>query len=633
MADSITTTLVLEQAQYLQRMRQVADATKELGRVTDEVKAKAARFAVGEQFGRLGDATSRLVGTLAPLALGVGVVSYQAFKAYGNFQNMHLELNGLLGSAAKGDAAFAFIRKLAGPSVFSFQELGEASALLASFGLDVQTYLPTVNALGTVFGQSSQKMMEMVSILGRLKGGATSVLTSPHEGLARFGISMGELEGAGLKFDRDRHYLGTVDQALEAVRNLIQTKFGKTVEEMQASPAAKLASLGDATQRAMADIGGGIAQSLLPAIERLTAQADKLGSSGQLVQWGRRLGTVAAFAADHWQQLAMGFAAFKAAQITGEVAQVVRALLGLRAAYLGVQAAQAGAGAGGGAAALASAAAGPGLFSPRVAAVNALQGAYQSPYAAGQAAEEAAHVYSLRSAVAAETQFSANMARAGSAVDKFAATAGGKALLGGITLAAAAATIYITGKVVYGTAQAIGASYGDAIAANRLTPLHNMQKELMGLQGNAHRTPEETLRLLSLQREIHDERKRLGLPADRAEALHARALLMAGNASGANGGGLLSGVKTAAEKTAQNTGQIVENTQNVGELLRRWVIGGGELGAKGVTATELAGVAGGVGGRGGGTVEIVVRGGSFEEMLTNAFQDYDNSRRQQYGAA
>jgi hypothetical protein len=266
---TVIDTLVTE---YRMNSKQYEEGAKKVVGSTQSVTAAITR-ATGGIGGLAAGVGTAIAGVASGIGLGFGV------KAAIEFDTIQRSLAAITGSAERAKQVLAFTDKLAGPSVFSSQELAGGAKLLEALGLQTEKYLPIAEKLGTVFGGNEEALMSYITALGYLKSGRNG---EAFESLGRAGISRELLKGKGLEFDKGGQFLGSAEEALNAVEKLVNEKFGKLSEEMASGPQAKLASVMDAITRGARVAGAAILSVLVPAAEKVGNFIAYLVDSGRV---------------------------------------------------------------------------------------------------------------------------------------------------------------------------------------------------------------------------------------------------------------------------------------------------------------------------------------------------------------
>lgn len=212
---------------------------------------------------------------------GLGLLSKGAMDAASKFEMMTQTLTTLQGSASKAKDTMSWLEAFAGPSVFQLEGLQEATIRLEAFGLSAQRYLPVLSNLAGVFGNDSNKIMEVADALGRLKAGQSG---EALEALRRFGISSNDLMGKGIQFNGGGQMISGANEAINAIEAIIQEKFGSMGNAMANTLGAKLGSVGDAWDRALRNAGTAFMPVMKELSDGISTSLNKLSTSGVISQ-------------------------------------------------------------------------------------------------------------------------------------------------------------------------------------------------------------------------------------------------------------------------------------------------------------------------------------------------------------
>jgi len=145
----------------------------------------------------------------------------------------------------------------------------EAGRQLLAFGFKVKELKPLLRDVGDLSAGMKKPLEEVAGVFGRIKAGSFG---EAFERLREFGVSRQDLEGAGLKFDKGGGYAGSVNEAMEAVRGVIQTKFGGSMEKLSSTTSGLLSTLRGKISGIMTEFGRPLNDAIKPlltgAIER-----------------------------------------------------------------------------------------------------------------------------------------------------------------------------------------------------------------------------------------------------------------------------------------------------------------------------------------------------------------------------
>ncbi len=206
--------------------------------------------------------------------------SEDALKQYASFNTLQLSFEGIFHSSEKAAQMMAYLRDVAMTSAFHFKDLADAARGISVAGLDVGRFLPMVQGFALAMGHIDGSGLEdFVSILRRLQGGNTGFALGPR-GIGRYGVSRAELETHGAKFDEKGHFLGSINEAFDAVEAVFNARIKGIADKVQQSAEVVLSNFGDAMQQATIDFGSGMADNVLGPIKEVTTAINSLRTSG-----------------------------------------------------------------------------------------------------------------------------------------------------------------------------------------------------------------------------------------------------------------------------------------------------------------------------------------------------------------
>jgi len=193
----------------------------------------------------------------APLALAGG----WAIKLAGNLEATALSFKVLTKDAAAALSIQKQLNDYADKSPFESDDVTLAGKRMVAYKFairDVMPYLKDAGDLAAAFADQGVKVADIAGVFGRLKSGDFG------EAFARlrdFGIDRKQLEGEGLKFDKSGSYQGSVQDALSAVRKIIQTNYGGMADALGTTLPGMLATASDSISRFATEIGAEIVKA------------------------------------------------------------------------------------------------------------------------------------------------------------------------------------------------------------------------------------------------------------------------------------------------------------------------------------------------------------------------------------
>ena len=214
------------------------------------VGALAAAGAAGAHLGRIRSQAAGayqslkgLVGSLVSLpnllmAGAAGLATKSIFDALGFKEQQLISLRVMLRPQVGVDAGrvaqqtYAMLARFAAETPFETQEVIAGGKQLLAVGVNVKNLQGLLKDAGDLAAGMGLRLEDAISPIARLRSGSFG---EAFERLREFGITREALEGKGLKFDKGGSYLGSVNQAMLAVRQVIQERFGGLMAEQSQS--------------------------------------------------------------------------------------------------------------------------------------------------------------------------------------------------------------------------------------------------------------------------------------------------------------------------------------------------------------------------------------------------------------
>jgi len=242
-----------------------------LGQVADKARS------TGSALGNI--AAVGVAGGIAGTIAGFGMLGKTAFDAAVSFESLNSRLTSITGSGKKAADILDMVRKVAGPSPFTFSQLADLAVGLESIGLETNALLPRLANLGAAFGADEEHLKSLLNMVGKFKVGQMP----DAEQMAMFGMSRSAFAKEGIKFDRG----GGLEQGqelkvFETFIKIIDTKYSGMLDALSGDTSTKLASLADAWEIAMRKIGEKLITVLTPYIKYATDFLGRMLDSGVL---------------------------------------------------------------------------------------------------------------------------------------------------------------------------------------------------------------------------------------------------------------------------------------------------------------------------------------------------------------
>ena len=215
--------------------------------------------------GATAGATIALAGMAAAvggLTIGAYAFAFNARNAGMEVESMQRRLEGLVGSAERAKNILALAKFEAGPSMFTTQQLEQASVGIAAYGMNVERILPLITRLGQAFGADQEHLMMYVRAFGQLGAGQMP----DTEVMGQMGISKGTLAKEGVRFDKGGTLLSSTEETMAAFERIIMTKFDAAYRASTTTTEAMQASITDAMQGIERSLGSAVNNGLKPFI-------------------------------------------------------------------------------------------------------------------------------------------------------------------------------------------------------------------------------------------------------------------------------------------------------------------------------------------------------------------------------
>lgn len=198
---------------------------------------------------------------------GFGMLGKSAFDAAVSFESLTSRLTAITGSGQKAAQVLDMVRKVAGPSPFTFSQLADLAVGLEAAGVETNAMLPRLANLGAAFGADEEKLKSLLNMVQKFKAG----MLPDTEQLSMFGMSRSDFAKRGIKFDTGGGLeQGQEMKVFEAFINIIDTKYSGMLKKLENDTATKVASLADAWESGLRVIGQKMITILTPYIKYAT---------------------------------------------------------------------------------------------------------------------------------------------------------------------------------------------------------------------------------------------------------------------------------------------------------------------------------------------------------------------------
>ncbi|MCL6529705.1 MAG: hypothetical protein K6T70_06250 [Meiothermus ruber] len=220
-----------------------AAARRLVGALAAAGAASAHLGKIRSQAGSAYQALRGLMGRLTSLpnlliAGAAGLTTKSIFDALGFKEQQLISLRVMLRPQFGADAGrmaqqtYAMLTRFAAETPFETQEVIAGGKQLLAAGVAVRNLKGLLRDAGDLAAGMGVRLEEAISPLARLRSGNFG---EAFERLRELGINREALEAKGLKFDKSGSYVGSVNKAMLAVRQVIQERFGGLMAEQSRS--------------------------------------------------------------------------------------------------------------------------------------------------------------------------------------------------------------------------------------------------------------------------------------------------------------------------------------------------------------------------------------------------------------
>jgi hypothetical protein len=179
---------------------------------------------------------------------------------------------------------FDYVKKLAIPSTYTADQIFESSQQMEAFGLNTKKSLLTAVSLAETFGGTQQTLEMITRMMGRMAAGELP----DARAFGKFGMNKALMSKILGKDVAD----ATGEEMLKAFGIMTKRISGDTLNSLQTVTSAKMATLQEKMNLALAAIGQPMLGPFNNLINKILGLLDKLESSGILKEIGTQIGRI-----------------------------------------------------------------------------------------------------------------------------------------------------------------------------------------------------------------------------------------------------------------------------------------------------------------------------------------------------
>lgn len=234
---------------------------------------------------KVGNITTGLASAKTLIGDVVGILN-QPIGMAADMEALNMSFRSLLKDGGKAKALVGDLMQFADKTPFEPGPVAEAGKQLLAFGVAADGIIPLLTDVGDLAAAMDKPLDQVADTFGRLKAGQFG---EAFERLRAFGISMKDLEGGGLQFDKNGSFQGTAEQAMEGVRQIIRRKFGGGMADLSGTFKGLFSTLSGYWNQMKAKFGEPIMKSVKPLLEEATGLIKAW--TPEAVKFGETIGT------------------------------------------------------------------------------------------------------------------------------------------------------------------------------------------------------------------------------------------------------------------------------------------------------------------------------------------------------
>ena len=262
-------------------------------------KSKQAGAGIMDCNRHMGDshsATVKMAAAFTLLSGGLGIAASAIRTVTGGFvdflkasveeassiERIRLTFAALTGSLDTANQKMKFLKDYASGAISHFDDLAAAGKLLEAAGLNMERFIPTIDTLAGVSGKGSQAVMELAEAFSKVAGGE---IGEAMRVFRDFGINAGAMAAQSTKAMQQAGGDAIAAKLLE-ILGVAKQKFGLFGQMMRDSTAVRFSSLLDAWKATLTKFGEAWFPLVRKITDSLTPFIDYLSESGEIGKIG-----------------------------------------------------------------------------------------------------------------------------------------------------------------------------------------------------------------------------------------------------------------------------------------------------------------------------------------------------------
>lgn len=220
----------------------------------------------------------------AGLAGSFGALMKSGIGFNAQLESISTQFGVIFRDADKTKRVMAEIVKFSAATPFQLGEVAEAAKTLTAFGLEGTSALRTV---GDAAAAAQTPITELASTFGKIASGQTG---EAFNRLAELGlVTRSMLEGEGLVFDKGGSYVGSAEDAMDAVFRVVNSRFSGMMEKMSLTWNGAWSTMKDSFGLFLGAVSKPLFEDLKPILAEVSKSFGEMISSGSAAALGARI--------------------------------------------------------------------------------------------------------------------------------------------------------------------------------------------------------------------------------------------------------------------------------------------------------------------------------------------------------
>lgn len=199
----------------------------------------------------------------------------QGLKFNATMETMKVQFAVMTNDADRAGKIMRELVSFAAKTPFELEDVAGAARVMMAYGIEGSESL---RRIGDAAAAANRPMDEIAMTFGRIKSGAFG---EAFNRLAETGIATRSmLEGEGLVFDKGGSFVGSAEEAMQAVESIVDSRFSGMMDKMSQTMSGKMSTLKDDIAMTLGIVTGSLFDTLKPKLDELSAAFKQIREGG-----------------------------------------------------------------------------------------------------------------------------------------------------------------------------------------------------------------------------------------------------------------------------------------------------------------------------------------------------------------